>query len=211
MATQSQSKSAARLLAVGRTFALRILLLAALQPLSACIPLVLTAASVTAVDISLDRRTAGKYWDDNALELKLRSDLSGDATLGGEVNISVTAFNGIVLLTGEVNNDAQRQRATELAEKYRKTREVASVVNELTLAGKTNISSRLNDAWITGKVKARLINAPDLPAGAVKVVTEHGKVYLLGRVTRAEANATVAAINGVRGVTHIVKVFEYTD
>ena len=194
-----------------KTLALRILLLAALQPLSACIPLVLTAASVTAVDVSLDRRTAGKYWDDNALELKLRGDISADATLGKNINVSVTAFNGVVLLTGEVNNDDQRQRAAELAEKYRKTGEVASVVNELALAGKTNISSRLNDAWITGKVKARLLKVPELPASAVKVVTEHGKVYLLGRVTRAESEAVVATIRDISGITHIVKVFEYTD
>lgn len=208
MATKSKPWTGAKSLTLRIT--LRILLLAALPPLSACIPLVITAVSVTA-DVNLDRRTAGKYWDDNALELKLRNDINTDAALGEDVNVSVTAFNGVVLLTGEVNSDDQRQRTGELVEKYRTNGTVANVVNELTLAGKTNISSRLNDAWITGKVKTRLFKTPDLPASAVKVVTEHGKVYLLGRVTRAEADTAVEIIRDISGITHIVKVFEYTD
>lgn len=198
MATQSAAKP----------LALIILSLAALQLLSACVPLVLTAVTVTAVDVTLDRRTAGKYWDDNALEVRLRNDISEDAALGSGINVSVTAFNGIVLLTGEVISDDQRQRVEGLAKGYEETRKV---VNELELAGKTNISSRLNDTWITGKVKTRLLKIPDLPPSAVKVVTEHGKVHLLGRVTRAETEAIVEAIRDINGITHIVKVFEYTD
>ena len=198
MATQSSAKS----------FALIILSLVTLQLLSACIPLVLTAATVTAIDVTLDRRTAGKYWDDNALEVKVRRAIGNDDALGSGINVSVTVFNGIVLLTGEVYNDDQRQRVEQLAKGYEETRKV---VNELELAGKTNLSSRLNDAWITGKVKTRLLKLSDPPPSAVKVVTEHGKVYLLGRVTRAETEAVVETIRGISGVTYIVKVFEYLD
>ena len=198
MATQSGAKS----------FALIILSLVTLQLLSACIPLVLTAATVTAIDVTLDRRTAGKYWDDNALEVKVRRAIGNDDAIGSGINVSVTVFNGIVLLTGEVYNDDQRQRVEELAKGYEETRKV---VNELQLAGKTNLSSRLNDAWITGKVKTRLLKLSDPPPSAVKVVTEHGKVYLLGRVTRAETEAVVETIRGISGVTYIVKVFEYLD
>ena len=199
-----------RIFSGAKSITLAAFLIAALPSLSGCIPLVLTAASVTAIDVSLDRRTPGKYWDDNALELKVRSDIGTDAALEG-VNVSVTAFNGVVLLTGQVANDQQRVRAKELVERYKENGEVSVVVNELTLAGRTNISSRLNDSWVTGKVKLALLKAPEFPASAVKVVTEHGKVYLLGRVTRAEGDEAVAAISGISGVTHIVKVFVYTD
>ena len=211
---KSNSNARHRALAFGKVPAvkilMRVLLLVTLLPLNACIPLVITA-SVTAIDVSLDRRTPGKYLDDNTLELKLRNDFGLDPALGADVNISVTSFNGIVLLTGEVNSDEQRQRASVVAEQYKTNGEVASVANELTLAGKTNLTSRLNDIWITGKVKARLLKTPDLPASAIKVVTEHGKSYLLGRVTNAEADAAVNAIRDIRGITHIVKVFEYID
>lgn len=190
-----------------KTLASAMLLLAALQGLAACVPLVLTAATVTAVEVSLDRRTPGKYLDDNLLEVRLRKALGQEQSLGGEVNISVTSFNGIVLLTGEVNTDEQRQRAGEIVQQDSETRKL---VNELELAGKTNVVGRINDSWLTGKVKAMLFNTENL-ASKIKVVTEHGKVYLLGLVTRPEADAAVEAVRSVRGVTHIVKVFEYIE
>ncbi len=208
MATHTYAKSGVKSRA--KSLTLRVVLLAALQAVSACVPLVVTA-TVAVVDIALDRRTAGKYWDDNVLEVKLRGDISQDEALGDGINVSVTALNGIVLLSGQVNNDTQRQRAEQLARKYIDSGEVSNVVNELALAGKTNLSSRLNDTWITGKVKARLLNVENLPTTAVKVVTEHGKVYLLGQVTQIEAEAAVEAARTVRGVTHIVKVFEYIE
>lgn len=190
-----------------KTLASTLALLAALQGLAGCVPLVLTAATVTAVEVSLDRRTPGKYLDDNLLEVRLRGALGQDQSLGSEVNISVTSFNGIVLLTGEVNTDEQRQRAGEIVQR---DSEIRKLVNELELAGRTNVVGRINDSWLTSKVKARLFNTENL-ASKIKVVTEHGRVYLLGLVTRAEADAAVEAVRSVRGVTHIVKVFEYIE
>lgn len=190
-----------------KTLASSMVLLAAWQGLAACVPLVLTAVTVTAVEVSQDRRTPGKYLDDNLLEVRLRNALGQDQSLGSEVNISVTSFNGIVLLTGEVNTDEQRQRAGEIVQSDSETRKL---VNELELAGKTSVVGRINDSWLTSKVKATLFKTENL-ASKIKVVTEHGKVYLLGLVTRTEADAAVDAVRSVGGVTHIVKVFEYIE
>ena len=184
----------------------RIMLLAALPALSACVPLVLGTVAVTAVDVAHDRRTAGKYWDDGTLEWQLRGAIRADENLAG-ANVSVTAHNGIVLLTGQVTTDEQRQQMDALVEPYKKNGKVAAVVNELELGSPTNILSRTNDTWITAKVRASLLKVEKLPLPAIKVVTEHGKVYLLGLLTEAEAEAAVEAVSTVRGVTQIVKVF----
>jgi len=185
------------------------LVLVSVQLLVACVPVLpvlMGTATVTAIDLALDRRTVGRNIGDNILELKIRNDISVDDKLGRGVNVSVTAINGIVLLTGEVLKDTQRQRAEELARSYTETRKV---VNEIALSGSTNINSRANDTWITGKVKAKLFGADGVPASGIKVVTERGSVYLLGLVTRAEGDAAVDIARSVRGVTHIYKVFEY--
>jgi len=182
-------------------------LAAALPVLAGCVPVLLATATVTAVDVSLDRRTTGAYIDDNLLEFRLRGQVRQDESLGDAVNISVTSFNGIVLLTGEVNTDEQRRRAGEIVQADVSTRKV---VNELELAGKTNVIGRANDALLTSKVKAQLIKDENT-SPTIKVVTEHGKVYLLGLVTQAEAEAAVESARAVSGVTHIVKVFEYIE
>ncbi len=178
------------------------------QILTACVPIAIGTATVTAVDLYMERRTVKQSVDDNTLELRLRKEYLSDEKLGSAVNISTTIINGIVLLTGEVHNDEQRQYAEKLARSYIDTREV---VNELELSGQTNMNSRANDSYITGKVKSKLVRADGVPSTNIKVVTERGKVYLLGLVTHPEAEAAVDAARSVSGVTHIVKVFEYID
>ena len=184
-----------------------LLILSGANSLTACVPALVVGATVTTVNVATDRRTLGRNLDDNSLELDLRKDFLLDKKLDG-TNVSVTAINGIVLLTGEVSTDAQRQYAEALAKQRTRT---LTVVNELQLAGKTSATSRANDSLITGKVKAKLLQSDDVQANVVKVVTEAGRVYLLGLVTRSEADAAVAAAQSVGGVTHIVKVFEYIE
>ena len=196
-----------RLQQFSKPLILTLALIISSQMLVACTPILIGAATVTGVDLYLERRTLQRNIDDNALEIKLRNEYISDDQFNG-VNISVTAINGIVLLTGEVHNDKQRKSAEAIARDYIDTREV---VNELELSGKTNLASRANDSYITGKVKTVLLKADNVPSTNIKVVTERSKVYLLGLVTRPEAEAAVKAAQSVNGVTHIVKVFEYID
>ncbi len=176
------------------------------QLLTACIPIAVGVASVTAIEVAHDRRTVGRNIDDNSLEFQLRNAYLADEQLGTAVNISVTIINGIVLLTGEVQTDDQRQHAEAVAKQRIETNKV---VNALELSGKTNLTSRVNDAYLTSKVKFKLFRAENVSSSNIKVITERGKVYLLGLVTLAEEEAAVDAATSVRGVTHIIKVFEH--
>lgn len=173
--------------------------------MAACEPVAIGLVAVSAVDLLLDRRPIGQTFDDNTLELKLRKDYTINGVYDGS-NISVTALNGIILLTGEVKSEAVRKTAEKEARSYIGVREV---VNELAISGKTGFVSRTNDSWITSKVKTNLLTTEGIRASNIKVVTERGKVYLLGLVTREEGERAIDVARKVRGVTHIVKVFEY--
>jgi len=70
-------------------------------------------------------------------------------------------------------------------------------------------SARANDSAITGKVKARFLDAGKFSPVHVKVVTEAGVVYLMGIVTETEANDAVQVAQTTGGVRKVVKVFEY--
>ncbi len=52
------------------------------------------------------------------------------------------------------------------------------------------------------------MDAKDISASAIKVVTERGVVYLLGRVTAREAKRSAEIARGVSGVLKVVRVFE---
>ena len=90
-------------------------------------------------------------------------------------------------------------------------RNVKRVHNELTVAGSSSIISRTNDSWLTTKVKSSMAASATTDSGRIKVVTENGAVYLIGLLTREEADAAVELTRGIQGVEKIVKVFDYIN
>ena len=81
-------------------------------------------------------------------------------------------------------------------------------MNDVQIGFKSSLSARSNDAFITGKVKASLLDAQDIFANSFKVTTEAGVVYLMGLVTEREANRASSIAAGVPGVVKVVKVLE---
>jgi osmotically-inducible protein OsmY len=170
--------------------------------LSGCAPLLIGGAAVGSL-VAVDRRTSGAQLEDETIELRAKSRL-GEA-LGSRAHINVTSYNRQVLLTGEVPDAATKQLVEQTVAKVDNVR---SVVNELGVMSASTLTQRSTDAFITGKVKASLVDAKDLTATAFKVVTERGAVYLLGRVTQRESERATAVVRQISGVNRVVRVFE---
>lgn len=122
--------------------------------------------------------------------------------------ISLTSYNGIVLLVGQTPTAELKQRAATAAQQIEG---VKKVHNEITVEEPVTGLIRSNDALLTSKVKARLVGDADAPASKVKVITENGVVYLLGIVDRNQAKYITDAVRHVGGVQKIVRLFEYVD
>ena len=173
--------------------------------ISGCGIILVTTAAVSAIDVIRDRREIGTVWDDNKMELSLRQSISKNEQIDNS-NVSVTAFNGIALLTGEVPDQRAIDQILDLAKSHP---DASQVINRIELAGKTNLNSRANDSWITGRVKTAMLTSRTIDATKIKVVTERANVYLMGLVSRSEAEAAVAITRSVPGVVRVIKVFEY--
>lgn len=170
---------------------------------TACVPLVIGGGAVVGTMVAIDRRTAGTQVEDEGIELRAVSRVR-DA-LGERVHVNVTSFNRQVLLTGEVPTAEDGQKVEQAV---RGVENVRSVVNDLGVMPASSLSQRSNDTFITGKVRASLVDAKDLTASAFKVVTERNVVYLMGRVTQREAVRAAEIARGVNGVRKVVRVFE---
>lgn len=177
--------------------------LAAALALGACAPLVIGGAMVGGALLATDRRSPGAQIDDEAIEMKARARVG--ETLGDRGHVVATSYNRIVLLTGEVPSEADKALVGQAVGRIDAVR---SIVNELAVAGSASLVSRSGDAVITAKVKAAFVEAKDLMANSVKVVTERGTVYLMGRVTEREAARAAGIARTVRGVQKVVRVFE---
>ena len=186
----------------GRTLALAALVGA----VAGCVPVMIAGAAGGAAMVATDRRTAGAQVDDEAIELKIVT--RANELYGDRIHLNVTSFNGVVLLTGEVPDQGAWASLGNLA---KGTEKVRVVHNELVVAPPSELGSRSNDAFITSKVKARMLEAAKFPPNAVKVVTERGVVYLMGIVSRAEGQAAGEVAATTEGVQRVVKVFEYTS
>ncbi|MEN9417886.1 MAG: hypothetical protein RI988_1506 [Pseudomonadota bacterium] len=176
----------------------------ALAALAGCAPLIVGGAVVGTTLVAIDRRTSGIQIEDQNIELKAGPRVR--AAAGGEAaHINVTSYNRLVLLTGEVPTEAARRAAEQAATQVENVR---SIVNELAVVGVSSLTSRSNDAILTGRVKAAFVDLADLQVNAVKVITERGVVHLMGRVTEREAERATQAARRVPGVQKVVRVFE---
>ena len=186
---------------------LAIVALLGLAPqLQGCIEMAVVGAGAAAM-ASDDRRSIGAQTEDKEIDLRGESRIS--SRFGDKVHINVTSYNRNVLLTGEAPDDAAKAQIEKIV---REIPNVRGVVNEIQIAGVSAYSARGNDSYLTSKVKARFIdNSGGFSANQVKVVTESSAVYLLGLVTRREAEAAVEIARTTGGVQKVVRVFEYIE
>jgi osmotically-inducible protein OsmY len=173
--------------------------------LDGCVALV--AGSGTAVIVGDDRRKAGVYLDDEAIELHGRNRMH-ELFPQASVSVGITSFNHQVLLTGQAPDESTKGR---IEATIRDIPKVRKVYDEITLSGIPSLGSEADDSIITTEVKARLSNVKGVGFNQMKVVTESGVVYLMGVVTHEQADAAAQVAATTRGVVRVVKVAEYTD
>jgi osmotically-inducible protein OsmY len=181
--------------------------LAAVIVLEGCVALAAGGAAAGAATV-VDRRTTGTMVEDETIELKTRKAFEGDRELDEQSHLNITSYNTHVLLTGETPTEALRARAEEVASKVPK---VTRVYNEITVGAPSSVMTRSSDTVITSKVKTKLVADEHIDGVAVKVVTENGVVYLMGLLTRAEADRATEVARKTGGVQKVVKLIQYTD
>ncbi|MFL6627335.1 MAG: BON domain-containing protein [Vitreoscilla sp.] len=178
------------------------LAVATLASLQGCIALL--GAGAVAGGLSLnDRRTGGTQIEDQAIELKSGGRLR--EAIGDRGHVNVTSYDRIVLISGEVPSEADKAAAEKAVHDIEG---VNNVVNELEVGPSSTISTRSSDTVITTRVKSALIDAKDVQASAIKVITERGNVYLMGRVTEREATRASEVARAQPSVLKVVRVFE---
>ena len=171
--------------------------------LSGCVALVGGGAAVAGMS-AVDRRTTGTQVEDQGIELRAGNRIG--EVMGDKARASVTSYNRVVLLTGQVGNATDKATIEKLV---REQTTVRQVYNEIEVAPFTaTLGQRSQDSLITTKVKASLVNAKDISSSAIKVVTENNVVYLMGIVTPRESKRTAEIARGVNDVTKVVRLFE---
>jgi len=175
--------------------------------LQGCATAIITGAA-TGVSLVHDRRTTGAVIDDQGVEFKAALAIFNNKDIYEQSHINITSYNGIILITGETLTEQLKQQVYDLVRVIPKVR---TIHNELIIAAPSSLPSRSSDAWITSKVKAKITSDRQIDPFYIKVVTEHGVVYLMGIVNQSESDRAVSITANSAGVQRVVKIFEYSN
>lgn len=150
-------------------------------------------------------RTAGERLDDSTITTKVKAKLTADPQVN-PFEIDVDTENGVVRLSGVVENADARSEAVKLAAD---TRGVVRVIDELE-AGDQSFGEKVDDATITTKIEAKLAADPEINPFEIDVDTVRGVVTLSGTVheaaQRAEAERIALETKGVRDVRNRIEL-----
>ena len=180
-------------------------LLIAFMLLQGCASAVMVGAVGGAMMMN-DERSFTTQISDTDTDFRIASALSDHQDLHNQTNITGITMNNNVLLIGQAPNSMLRDKAVQVVKGLNIE---GKIHNQIRIGNPTSFTTRSNDTWITTKVKGRMLNDEALDVSKIKVVTENGEVFLLGLVTKAQADIAVDITRNTAGVRKVVKVFEY--
>lgn len=185
-------------------FALYAVIAASLAlSLVACVPVAIVGGATAGAMIASDRRTGDQQGQDSEIERIIERRLKEN--FGDRVNISANVYDRTLLLTGEVPTTelkAEVDALVKLTPKLRRT------VDEIRIEKLSESRWRGNDGLITANVKTRFGQSGLFDVSVIRVVTEAGSVYLMGKVTQKEADAAINIARNAQGVSRVVNVMD---
>jgi len=177
--------------------------------LNSCASVISATTGDEGIQEDRGRRSMGAVVDDNSIETTIKVNLNAADEQLKKAHINVVSFNGTVLMVGQVPSQEMKNLATRVARTS--SSRVKEVYNELEVAGTTTFLSRSNDAWLTAKIKTLMLADSEVNGFRTKVISENGVVYLMGLLSQEDANKTVNLVSNTKGVTKVVRAFEYIN
>jgi len=187
-----------------------ILLLLMLPLLHGCI---VVAAGGAVLGVVHDRRGGDVIISDRRAQLGITNAINRDkGIVHNNYRVKVVVYNGTVLLVGQVESAATKQRAQTIAADIEGAQRVS---NELEITTEPyGFWHRREDNAQAARVKTALLDITSMPgfdATRVNVTSANHVVYLMGIVSHEEADAATEIVRNVGGVDKVVKLFEYRE
>lgn len=186
--------------------------LLALVIISACTPIVATGSTAANL-VTLQDRSVGTTIDDSTIYGRITDALVTLDSKEAYRGIAVEVSEGRVLLTGQVKDATNAEKAIKAAWSVPGVREV---INEVQVVpGSNSPLVYANDSIVTAQAKSRLIAARGIASSNYNIETVNGIVYVMG-VARDEAEHKramniISRAMGARKVISHVRVMHDPD
>lgn len=169
--------------------------------LTGCVGPILSGAEMV-----YERYELKQTWQDAQLVSQGNKILQRNRGALRKCHVVLTAFNRDLVLIGQVPSGELKAFVARLMKPLTNKRRL---FNELTIGAPTGQLQRVQDAWITTKVRSQMLLDNRVNQKKFKVVTEDSVVYVLGDVKQSQANVVVSIARNTKGVRKVVRVFRY--
>lgn len=150
-------------------------------------------------------RTFSQVLNDNSIERTAKINTYKLDERFKYARINLASFHSAVLLTGQVGDQYLKQLAED---NVKAMTDVKTVHNYITIGEKIPYNTIVQDSIVTANIRRMLVTSPDISDTKVKVQTEDGVVYVMGKLTPSENQALV---NILQSTPNIVKVVSLID
>jgi len=174
-----------------------------MKPMKPRISILLTllVAAVTLVSCS---------GSDPVITTKVKAQLMANETVR-PYKLEVTTNAGVVTITGNIDSQEAKDRALEIAKQTKGVIDVVDMIAVRTASGTgeapdpdRTLGETLDDASITLRVKARLLDDPLVKGLKIDVDTREGVVFLTGSVqSPAEKDKAIQLAKDTKGVKDV--------
>ncbi|PKF63416.1 transporter [Psychromonas sp. psych-6C06] len=166
----------------------------------------LIAVAGTAVAVSSDERSLSTQIDDDNLSLAALDKINALDINYRTTRINLIANNAYLLIIGQVTSEEDKQK---IENELINLKGVKEVYNQLRIKDKPiGLAQKSRDSWITTKAKSQLTAHEEINSFQIKVVTEDGELFLIGRVDNKTADAATQIARKISGVKQVNRVFQ---
>ena len=153
-----------------------------------------------------DRRSAGELIDDTNMYRKLNNILKNDSMLENS-HISFLVYGKSAAMLGE----APTADAVDYLEKQIKKNIplLNQLINEVVVEKNSSYVSRAKDGIISTQIETLFLNQEVFHPNHILFKTEGQIVYLMGAVTKREAEHATNVVSKAKNVKKVVKLFNY--
>jgi osmotically-inducible protein OsmY len=159
----------------------------------------------TAVAVTSDERSISTQINDDKLSLAALDEINELGINQDNIRINLITNNSYLLVIGQVKNNNQKQM---IADKLNTMEGVKEVYNELRVGPPIGFTQQSKDSWITTKTKSQLTTHDEVNSFQIKVVTEDGELFLIGRVDKNTADTATNIARKISGVKRVNRVFQ---
>ena len=176
--------------------------------LSGCASFISSGTGTAPVGTESGARSLGQVFIDNSIERTAKINLYKLDSRFKQSRVNIESFHGNVLLTGQVPDAHLKQLAED---NVRAMSDVKTIHNYITVGNQISYSTIMQDTTVTANTRGLIMKAVVVSDSKVRIHTEDGILYVMGRLNQAEINDLNQVLQQVGNVTKIITLIDNVE